>query len=89
VQRLKILMKTGKYYTYVLYSDKNKSLYIGSTNDLEKRFSQHNKGKVASTKPYRPYRLIYVEEFATKAEALEREKELKHSAGRRYLKQYI
>jgi putative endonuclease len=82
-------MKTGKYYAYVLYSDKNVSFYIGSTNDLGKRFFQHNKGKVASTRPFRPYRLIYVEEFATKADALKREKSLKSSVGRRYLKQFI
>ena len=78
-------MKTGKYYAYVLYSDKNVSLYIGSTNDLGKRFFQHNKGKVTSTKPYVPYTLVYFEEHAEKNEAARREKELKTSVGRRYL----
>jgi len=45
------------FYMYIL-KDKNGELYIGSTNDLKKRFSEHNAGKVTSTKYKRPLKLV-------------------------------
>jgi putative endonuclease len=78
-----------KYLIYVLYSDSHKQLYIGHTNDLKRRFKQHNKGKVSSTKPYRPYRIIYSEEAVSKTIAVKREKVLKLTKGRQFLKQFI
>ncbi|MFH0852223.1 MAG: GIY-YIG nuclease family protein, partial [bacterium] len=38
------------FYVYILKSSKDKKLYIGSTNDLKRRFSQHNNGDEQSTK---------------------------------------
>jgi putative endonuclease len=78
-----------KFFIYALYSEKYKQFYIGHTDDLKRRFEQHNKGRVNSTKPYRPYKIIYFEEVDTKAEAVKREKELKLTKGRRFLKQFI
>ena len=46
-------------------------------------------GKVNSTKPYGPFRLIHTEEFQTKSEAMKREKELKLTNGRKFLRQLI
>ncbi|MFA6131674.1 MAG: GIY-YIG nuclease family protein [Patescibacteria group bacterium] len=67
------------YFVYVLQSEKDERLYIGSSADLDKRLKQHNSGKTKSTKPYRPYKLIYTEEFQSKTEALQREKQIKNS----------
>ena len=78
-----------KYFTYVLFSHKFEQLQIGHTYNLENRFSQHNKGRVASTKPFIPYEIIYFEVFENKDDAVKREKELKSSTGRRFLKQFI
>ena len=78
-----------KYIVYVLYSDSHNQLYIGHTNNLKRRFEQHNKGRVNSTKPYRPYRINYHEETDSKAKAVKREKELKFTEGRRFLRQFI
>ena len=78
-----------KYYTYVLYSDSSKQLYIGQTKDIERRLKQHNKGKVESTKPYIPYKLVYYEELNTKEEAIKREKDLKQANGRRFIKRVL
>jgi putative endonuclease len=78
-----------KFFVYCLYSDKYKQLYIGHTNNMERRFSEHNLGKVMATKAYIPYRLIYTEEFSTKKEAVIREKNLKLTQGRRFLKNLI
>ena len=49
------------FYTYVLKSKKDGKLYIGSTNDLKRRLTQHNSGEVKSTKPRIPFILIYYE----------------------------
>ena len=54
------------------------SYYIGSTNNIAKRFKNHLAGRGAKyTKSHKPKRLVYQEKFATKSEALKREAELK------------
>ena len=55
------------------------TLYIGSTNDIEKRIISHNTSKVGAkyTRGRRPVVLKYSESFETKSEALKRELELK------------
>ena len=89
MQGLKSNIKMKKFFVYVLYSDSHKQLYIGHTDNLERRFEQHNKGRVNSTRPYRPYRLIYTEETDSMVKAIRREKELKLTDGRRFLKKFI
>lgn len=73
-------------YTYVLKSKKDKKLYTGCCNDLRKRFKQHNEGKVVSTKGRGSFDLIYYEACLNKQDAYAREKFLKTSMGKRYLK---
>ena len=65
------------FYTYVLKSKKDQQLYVGSTNDLKKRFKEHNDGKVFSTKPRRPFELVYYEAYKAESDARDREKNLK------------
>ncbi len=67
------------YYTYILQSKLNSEIYIGSTNNLQIRFSEHNKGKVNSTKRYMPWRLVYYEAFTIEKLARRREKKLKYN----------
>lgn len=50
-------------YVYILQSIKNNSYYIGSTENIEKRFKQHNSGYVKSTKIKRPYKLVFYQEY--------------------------
>lgn len=65
-------------YTYVLECADG-SLYTGWTNNVEKRLEAHNSGKGAKyTKSRRPVRLVYLEEFETKEEAMRREYAIKH-----------
>ncbi|MEX0649226.1 MAG: GIY-YIG nuclease family protein, partial [Balneolaceae bacterium] len=61
------------FYTYILRSEQFEKHYYGHTEDLEKRLNDHNRGKVRSTKAYRPWFLIYHESFKTKSEAYNRE----------------
>lgn len=66
------------FFVYILECA-DKTLYIGSTNDLEKRLHQHNNSKSGAhyTKIRRPVVLKYSEKFETYADARKREGELK------------
>jgi len=77
------------YYVYAIQSKKNKTVYVGYTNDLQKRFRLHNLGKIFSTKPYRPFRLMYYEAYRNKDDALERERFFKSGWGKNYLKRVL
>jgi putative endonuclease len=55
-----IPVRAGRfYYVYVLQSEKTRRWYTGSTNDLRKRFKEHDDNKVTSTKNRGPFELIY------------------------------
>lgn len=69
------------HYVYVIKSCKYDFTYTGQTHDLVNRFKQHNAGTELSTKAYFPYKLVYYEAFAAKADAMEREKQLKRYGG--------
>ncbi len=65
------------FYVYILKSFKNSNLYIGSTNNLERRLAEHNSGNGGYTKKYLPYKLIYYEAYFANNDARERESNLK------------
>jgi putative endonuclease len=65
------------FYCYILKSKVDGNLYTGSTNDLKKRFIEHNKGKVYSTKLRRPFELIYYEAYKAESDVRKREHNLK------------
>jgi len=65
------------YFVYLLKSQKTGKLYFGHTDDLRKRIREHNDGLAHSTKPYRPWRIIYYEAYTSKEEACHREHNLK------------
>ncbi|MCG2696317.1 MAG: GIY-YIG nuclease family protein [Candidatus Portnoybacteria bacterium] len=67
------------FYVYAIQSQKDLSLYIGFSSDLRKRFIEHNRGKVRSTKSKTPYNLIYYEAYKNKTDARKRELEIKAS----------
>ena len=73
-------------YVYVLRSARDGQLYTGCTNDLRSRLALHNAGQVPSTRERRPFELIYYEACLNKRDAFRREKYLKTSCGKRYIK---
>ena len=77
------------YYVYVLYSLKDHKLYAGFTLDVERRLKEHNEGKTTSTKPRRPFELIYYEAHYSKADAQKRERYFKTTKGKATLKQML
>jgi putative endonuclease len=74
------------FYIYVLKSIYFAKSYVGQTDNIERRLIEHNIGKSLYTNKYKPWKLIYTEEYKTRVEALRREKYLKSRSGRRELK---
>ena len=71
---------------YVLVSKKNNSQYVGMSEDPERRLSEHNRGKVKSTKAKILWVKVHEESHENRILAREREKYLKSAAGRRFRK---
>ena len=65
------------YTVYILKSKIFDRYYIGHTKNLENRLKRHNSGYVRSTKAYRPWIVVCIEEFETKSEAYRREMQVK------------
>lgn len=74
---------------YILHNPETDRFYIGSTNDLERRLSQHIKGYTRTTRILETYRLVYKEQFSTLEEARLREKKLKSYKSKKYIKWLI
>ena len=70
------------HYVYILKSLKDYKLYIGRSDDLKKRISDHEKGKVISTKNRRPLELVFYEAYKSKDDAIRREIYFKSSKGK-------
>ena len=72
-------MKTiHQYYVYILASKIRGTLYIGTTNDLQRRVYEHKTGiKKGFTQKYGVSRLVYFETFQNVNETIDREKNLK------------
>jgi len=74
------------YTVYVLYSSKYNKIYIGYTSDLKSRFLSHNKlATKGYTVRYRPWEILFTEDFESKSEAMKREKQLKSGKGREFV----
>jgi putative endonuclease len=79
-------MKKLQYCVYVLYSLKDNSFYIGFTENLKQRLTDHFRGNSKSTAPRRPFELIFCEYFLSKKDALRRENYFKTTKGKRTLR---
>jgi putative endonuclease len=71
---------------YAIKSLERNYIYVGMTNDLNRRIQEHNNGENKSTKSYRPFILIYSESFPDRVSAREKEKYLKSGVGKEYLR---
>lgn len=75
------------YYVYAIASLERNYIYVGLTDNVDRRFGEHNEGKNKTTKPYRPFVLIFTIEAATRIEARKLEKYYKSGSGKEKLKQ--
>ena len=71
------------YYVYILQSKADQSFYKGYTEDPIKRLQQHNGGEMQYTSTKMPWKLVYVELFGNKTDALFRERNLKKATTER------
>lgn len=74
------------YYVYILFSKKDKKLYIGYSADLKNRILAHLNGRVGATKNRLPLQLVYYEAFINEKAARKQELFYKTGQGRRILK---
>jgi putative endonuclease len=74
------------FVVYAIKSLEHEYIYVGLTNNLDRRLAEHNGGRNKTTKPYSPFKLIYTEEFNLRSEARLREKYFKSGSGKELLK---
>ena len=76
------------YFVYIIQSEVDNTYYKGYTQNPEQRLCQHNNGKSRYTSNKTPWKLVYLEEYQTKKEAIIREKQIKRFNSQ-YLKKLI
>ena len=74
------------FFVYAIKSCLRDYIYVGLTNDVNRRMIEHNNGENRSTKAYRPFTLIFKEEHNDRSDARAREKYLKSGIGKEFLK---
>ena len=66
------------YYIYIMSNTNDTTLYIGVTNDIERRVQEHKDGQIQGfTQKYCCTKLVYYEEYSDINQAIDREKKLK------------
>jgi len=75
------------YYVYVLLNEAGTKTYTGVAEDVNEHLPKHNAGRVKSSSPYCPYRIIHSEPFQTLREVRQKERFYKSTTGRRRLKE--
>ena len=76
-------------FTYILFSARLNTYYVGSTNNLVDRLKRHNTGRSTYTKRGVPWMLIYKKEYLTKSEAYQAELLIKSQKSRKYIEELI
>ncbi len=80
------------YFVYILVNPERKT-YVGQTSNFHERLKQHNDLDcylTLHTKRHRgPWKLLHVEECATRKGAMKREKQLKSGGGRRFIRSLL
>ena len=64
-------------YIYIIKSKKFGNIYIGYTHNIVKRLNEHNLGKSEYTRKFLPWKVVYLEGYASEEEAKNREQKLK------------
>ena len=74
------------FTVYILFSDSCKKYYTGQSQDLRRRFEEHNSGETTSIKSCMPWRLIWSREVDSRGEAMVMESKIKKRGAGRFLK---
>ncbi len=73
------------YHLYLIYSAEYDRLYIGHTNNLERRSDEHNRGKSIYTRKFRPWQLLAYKSFETRGDAVREERRIKRLKNRAFI----
>jgi putative endonuclease len=77
------------FFVYAIKSINNNYIYVGLTNNLDRRLKEHFAGKEKTTRHYRPYTILFTESHPDRLSARKREKYLKSGCGKEFLKSLI
>jgi len=77
------------HFVYAIKNQLDERIYVGFTQDVQKRLKEHNAGKTKSTKGYRQWVLIFTTECQTRMEARRLEKYYKGGSGKEKLKSLV
>ena len=77
------------FFTYILFSKKLDRYYIGSTGDVAKRLKKHLQNHKGFTSKAIDWKVVYSEKFATREEALKRERQIKKWKSRKMIEKLI
>ena len=77
------------FKVYILYSSIKDHYYIGQTQDIEKRFHEHNSKQSKSTRSGIPWELVFTKEFENRSNAVLFEMQLKKMKSRKYIEELI
>jgi len=77
------------FYLYIIYSKKLDKYYVGYSSDIKERLRKHNTSNKSYTGKANDWELKYTEQFATKEEAMYREKQIKKWKSRKLIIQLI
>jgi putative endonuclease len=79
-------LSSFKITVYAIKSNNRNYIYVGMSNNLERRLDEHNQRQNKSTKAYAPFTLLYSESFDSRSDARVKEKYLKSGVGKAFLK---
>ena len=77
------------YYVYILKSQPTNKYYIGSSENPERRLIYHNTIEKGFTSRYRPWEIVYKQEFENKVEAMKTEQKIKKWKSRKMIDKIV
>jgi len=77
------------YSVYILQSINSGRYYIGHTDEITRRLTEHNSGMSKYTRRERPWKLVYTENYTTRSAAMRRELEIKSKKSKKYIVELI
>jgi putative endonuclease len=77
------------FHTYILQRPSTDCYYVGHTENLQKRVFEHNNNRTGSIRNRGPWLLVYSEEFATRSEASQRERQMKPMKSHAWLERLV
>jgi putative endonuclease len=78
-----------EFFVYILFSPSLDKFYIGHTNNLDRRFYEHNLGHEKFTRSGVPWEMVYFQKFDSKSDACREELRIKKRKSKKYILQLI